>query len=154
MNIDIDIFRPGPETKSETKNALLKHCFDIRRQVFIEEQNVDLALEMDAQDDKAFQVLVQVNNQPVGTARFHILTDKSVVKVERVAVLKEWRRKGLADRAMEAIEGYAKTNYDIRKVTLNAQITAVPFYENRGYQIVSDSFLDAGIVHYTMTRDS
>jgi len=146
--IDVDIFRPG----TEANNAKLDQCFAIRYKVFVEEQNVPSDLEMDGLDEETFQALLLADNQPVATARFHILTDESQVKVERVAVLKAWRRKGLADKIMDAIEDYARSEHNIQEVKLNAQITAVPFYKKRGYEIVSDSFLDADIVHYTMTR--
>jgi predicted GNAT family N-acyltransferase len=41
---------------------------------------------------------------------------------------------------------------ELAEVFLNAQIAAIPFYEKRGYTVISDVFDDAGIPHQTMRK--
>jgi predicted GNAT family N-acyltransferase len=40
----------------------------------------------------------------------------------------------------------------LRKLKLNAQTQAIPFYAGLGYEVVSEEFLDAGIPHKTMVK--
>ena len=65
---------------------------DIRRTVFIEEQNVPESLEIE-NEDVSFHVLALYENFPVGTGRWRE-TSKGY-KLERFAVLQEFRNKGI-----------------------------------------------------------
>jgi aminoglycoside 2'-N-acetyltransferase I len=52
--------------------------------------------------------------------------------VEGVGVHPDWRRRGVGDRMMDALEGIIKAAYDIG--ALGASDAAVIFYEHRGWQ--------------------
>ena len=41
---------------------------------------------------------------------------------------------------------------ELNEMKLNAQMSAVRFYEKLGYEIVSEEFMDAGIPHVTMIK--
>jgi predicted GNAT family N-acyltransferase len=41
----------------------------------------------------------------------------------------------------------------LRRVLLNAQVQALPFYLGHGFQAEGEGFLDAGIPHRRMWRD-
>jgi predicted GNAT family N-acyltransferase len=119
---------------------------NIRYQVFVDEQKVPIELEIDTDDPLAAHVLCLVDGQPVGTGR--IILDGHI---GRLAVLQAHRKQGYGNKILDHLELIAKEN-DLTQVFLNAQITAIPFYEKRGYTIISDVFDDAGIPHQTMQK--
>ncbi|MDN6626222.1 MAG: GNAT family N-acetyltransferase, partial [Pisciglobus halotolerans] len=70
-------------------------------------------------------------------------------KVQRVALLKEYRGKGLGIDLMNEIKQYA-AKHNGNKLILDAQDHALPFYKKLGYTICSEGFMDAGIPHHSM----
>jgi predicted GNAT family N-acyltransferase len=119
---------------------------NIRYQVFVDEQKVPIELEIDDDDPLAAHILCIVDGQPVGTGR--ILLDGHI---GRLAVLQANRKQGYGNKILEHLELIAQEN-ELTEVFLNAQVTAIPFYEKRGYMIISDVFGDAGIPHQTMRK--
>ncbi len=120
----------------------------VREQVFIHEQHVPLVLEWDGLDDKA-QHLLALNSagEPIGCAR--LPGDGSI---GRMAVLKPWRGKGVGSALLrKAVLMYRQQG--IRKLTLSAQMHAVSFYEKAGFEICSEPYLDADILHVDMYLD-
>jgi predicted GNAT family N-acyltransferase len=119
---------------------------NIRYQVFVDEQKVPIELEIDDDDPLAAHILCILDAQPVGTGR--ILLDGHI---GRLAVLKAYRKQGYGNKILDHLELIAQEN-ELTEVFLNAQATAIPFYEKRGYMIISDVFDDAGIPHQTMRK--
>jgi predicted GNAT family N-acyltransferase len=119
---------------------------NIRYQVFVDEQKVPIELEIDDDDPLASHVLCLVDDQPVGTGR--ILLDGHI---GRLAVLKAHRKQGYGNKILDHLELIAQ-EHGLTQVFLNAQVSAIPFYEKRGYKIISDVFDDAGIPHQTMQK--
>jgi predicted GNAT family N-acyltransferase len=119
---------------------------NIRYQVFVDEQKVPIELEIDDDDPLASHVLCLVDGQPVGTGR--ILLDGHI---GRLAVLKAHRKQGYGNKILDHLELIAQ-EHGLTQVFLNAQVSAIPFYEKRGYKIISDVFDDAGIPHQTMQK--
>ncbi len=119
----------------------------IRRQVFIEEQNVPESLEWDGEDNNAFHLLaVDHHSNPIGCVR--MLKDGHI---GRMAVIKPWRQQGVGSCLLtQMIELAAK--HAIKTIELDAQCHAISFYQRHGFTIASDEFLDAGIPHQKMTR--
>ncbi|NBA96781.1 GNAT family N-acetyltransferase [Pseudomonas sp. R5(2019)] len=120
----------------------------IRDSVFIAEQSVPPELEWDADDIDAVHFLALEGDYPVGTAR--LLPDG---QIGRVSVLKDWRGLKVGDALMSAVISEAQ-NRDLKQQMLSAQVQAIPFYERLGFRIVSEEFLEAGIPHVDMVRDS
>ena len=92
----------------------------------------------------------EVPERIVATAR---IVDKGhgVAKIGRVAVLKEYRGKGIGFTLMREVERYA-ARAGFNEALLEAQCHAIPFYEKLGYVAEGDIFLDAGIEHRLMRR--
>jgi predicted GNAT family N-acyltransferase len=122
----------------------------IRKEVFIIEQKVPINEEFDELDKTAIQFIVYDGMNPVGAARFRTIDKKG--KIERVCVLKEYRKLGVGKLLMNTIENYAMKNTSVDHFYLNAQLTALPFYERLGYIPQGDIFLDANIEHKAMTK--
>lgn len=134
---------------AETQNEL-EDAFSIRRNVFIDEQNVPEEEEIDQHEDEATHFVLYHEGGPVGAGRFRVIDGYG--KVERICVLKDARKTGAGTKIMNGIEKYAQKQ-GIQKLKLNAQTHAIPFYSGLGYEIISDEFLDAGIPHRTMIKN-
>lgn len=120
----------------------------IREAVFIAEQNVPPELEWDADDNIAVHFLAFEGDYAIGTAR--LLQDG---QIGRVSVLKDWRGLKVGDALMQAAISEAQ-NRDLRQQKLTAQVHATAFYERLGFKVVSEEFLEAGLPHVDMVRDS
>lgn len=129
----------------------LEQCLSIRRIVFIDEQGVSEADELDGEEDLCQHWLaLDENDNPIGTARLHPI-DEVEAKAQRVAVLPAWRGLGVGTLLMTALELHAAEKGH-QRILLGAQLTAIPFYENLGYEVCSDVFDDAGIPHKMMQK--
>jgi putative ABC transport system ATP-binding protein len=146
------------EVRVVTTVAEMADALGVRRRVFIEEQGVSEAEEVDhhdgdpAQVTSAVHVIAYLDGAPVGTGR--LIVDYPGTEnphVGRVAVLAEHRRHGVGRRVMRALEALA-SDRGYRAVTLAAQLHAIPFYERLGYGARGEVFLDAGIEHRWMDR--
>ena len=117
----------------------------VRRIVFIEEQHVPEALELDELDLVCHHVLVtDADNQPIATGRID-----SDGRIGRMAVLKEYRGQGIGSALLVALLDYAGQK-QYAGVHLHAQLTAIPFYEKHGFMADGEKFMDAGIAHMNM----
>jgi ElaA protein len=134
-------------TVSETDD--IEACLALRRTVFMEEQGVSEAEEIDGLDADCLHLLARDGDTPVGTAR--ILFEDDVAKIGRVCVLQDKRGTGLGRRlieaALQAAQGRAV------KAKLGAQVTALGFYEGLGFTAYGPVYDDAGIPHRDMVRD-
>ena len=136
---------------ADTKESY-EQCLDIRMKVFVEEQNVPPEEEVDGYEDVCTHfVLYDDAGEAAGTVRYRPLDD-GLVKVERMAVLKDHRGKKYGYDLMEGVHDHARSAGH-KKAKLGAQVHAIPFYEKLGYAVSSDEFDDAGIPHKYMTRE-
>lgn len=132
------------QTDKEMQDALL-----VRKEVFVNEQNVPLEEEIDEYENSSTHFVLYNQDEPAGAGRFRL--KDGVGKVERICVQADYRRKGAGKIIMQFVEKYAKEN-GVPALKLNAQTHAIPFYENLGYSVTSDEFLDAGIPHKSMEK--
>ncbi|VFT35479.1 acetyl transferase [Pseudomonas aeruginosa] len=73
--------------------------------------------------------------------------------IGRVSVLKDWRGLKVGDALMRAAIEEAERR-GLKRQLLTAQVYAIPFYERLGFKVDSGEFLDAGLPHVDMVRDS
>jgi predicted GNAT family N-acyltransferase len=123
-------------------------CQALRRKVFIEEQGVSEADEVDGLDDQAIHLLATVNGQPMGTAR--LLLQGEVGKIGRVCVLHELRGTGLGAALIRAALAELRARPGVSKAKLGAQTHALGFYEALGFAAFGPVYQDAGIAHRDM----
>lgn len=120
---------------------------EVRRKVFIDEQQVPEELEWDEYDAACHHILaIDQNNQAIATGRI-----KPDGHIGRMAVLPGWRNQGIGTAILDALLAYA-VKQNIGEVFLHAQVSAIPFYSKQGFEICSDEFIDAGIPHRTMKK--
>ncbi len=125
-------------------------CQALRRVVFIDEQGVSEADEVDGLDGRAIHLLAWDGACPVGTAR--LLVTGSVGKIGRVCVLPEVRGAGLGAALIRAALEVLRGQPGVTEACLGAQSHAVGFYEKLGFVVEGEEFLDAGIPHRHMRR--
>jgi len=120
----------------------------IRHEVFVLEQNVPVAMELDEMDARSLHaVAYDALGSALGTAR--LLPDGHI---GRMAVRRAARSAGIGSRLLQTLMHSAQARGD-RTVRLNAQRQAEGFYARHGYVREGAEFLDAGIPHVAMRHD-
>jgi predicted GNAT family N-acyltransferase len=123
--------------------------FRIRQAVFVTEQQVSREEEFDQWESSSLHYLGSINGTGAGTARWRF-TDKGI-KLERFAVLPEFRKMGVAAALLHQVVG--DTRFYGIKTYLHAQVSAVGFYEKYGFNKAGPMFSEANIDHYMMTYE-
>ena len=129
-----------------------KKAFEIRNLVFCKEQKVSKKIEFDGLDQFCDHYLAKINNLPIGTARVREQT-RGTFKIERMAVLKAYRKKGVGKAIMKKILKHYFNLSKINKLVLNSQIEAKDFYKKFGFVEVGKEFVEANIKHQKMIYD-
>ena len=127
----------------------LEEAFSIRRTVFIEEQNVPEVIELDSFDKTAAHILAFDREKPVGTARWR--SAGNGIKLERFAVLKEFRGMGIGKLLVQFIMEHLGSD---KRIYLHAQESVVAFYEKFDFQVQGELFSEADIPHRQMIYNS
>jgi predicted GNAT family N-acyltransferase len=127
----------------------VRSAFALREAVFFGEQNVPLEEEVDELDRDAQQlVAIDPDTQRViGTLR--LLSFDEEAKIGRVAVAKQWRRRGIASQMLDIALRSAREQ-GFGRVRLAAQVLAAALYEQAGFVVESEPFQEAGITHVWM----
>ena len=132
--------------------AHLQEAWAVRREVFIAEQGVSEAEEIDGRDEAptTHHVLARSGPRAVGTARL-LVDAPGRVHIGRVAVVRAARGRGVGALLMDALEEIAAREFadptGAVRVELSAQEEAIGFYRRLGYTIDPGRYLDARIWH-------
>ncbi|WP_395682659.1 GNAT family N-acetyltransferase [Dokdonella sp.] len=125
----------------------------VREQVFVVEQQVPREDEIDTLDPLARHVIARdADGNAIGTGRLvppAANPPATAATVGRVAVLAEWRGKGVGEAIMRVLIEQARS-LGIASIELHAQVHAIPFYTRLGFEAVGERFLECGIEHQTM----
>ena len=135
MNLKIQLVK----TKKEYKDIL-----EIRKKVFVEEQNVPLNIEIDHEEDSK-HVICFIDQLAVGTGRWR--KTKNGIKLERFAVLTDFRNKGIGKEIVNFILSEISSN---NTIYLHAQEAVVNFYKKLGFKVSGKKFYEADILHSKM----
>jgi predicted GNAT family N-acyltransferase len=119
----------------------------IRFAVFVEEQRVPPEIELDGMDQHCVHALaIAPDGSAIGTGR--LLPDGHI---GRMAVVKQWRGRGVGSAILEALVRAAASRGDAR-VVLSAQTHALEFYRRHGFVAEGEVYEEAGIPHQAMRR--
>jgi len=119
----------------------------IRFRVFVEEQGVPRAIELDEQDPHCVHALAyDERGAAIGTGR--LLPD---AHIGRMAVLEQWRRHGVGTMILSKLIEKAKERGH-KEALLSAQVHALGFYRRHGFQPFGEIYEEAGIPHRSMRR--
>lgn len=125
----------------------LNEVFKIREIVFVEGQNCPWECEMDGLDDKAKHVIVKFEGKTIGCARIRFLENKA--KLERIALLESYRRRGFGKKIMDYLIKYCKRKR-VEEIFLHSQLYVEDFYRKFAFKSRGKIFLEAGIKHIEM----
>jgi predicted GNAT family N-acyltransferase len=127
----------------------VRGAFALRERVFCDEQGVPREEELDAHDEHALHLVAldPESGGVIGTLR--LLIDEDRAKIGRVAVERDWRRRGIALRMLRLALDAARERGSLQ-VRLAAQLDAVALYEQAGFAVESETFKEAGIEHVWM----
>jgi predicted GNAT family N-acyltransferase len=138
---------PAFSVDSVDYRAALPDLRAVRDVVFVQEQGVPVALELDELDPQCHHVLARdAEGRPIGTGR---LTPER--RIGRMAVLANWRGKGVGDALVLALVDKARA-LGWHDVALSAQVPAIGFYARHGFLPHGERFTEAGIDHQPMRR--
>ena len=119
----------------------------LRFAIFVGEQNVPAGIELDEMDEKSLHALAFDDaGKAIGTGR--LLPDG---RIGRMAVVKEWRRRGVGADLLDALVEEARRR-GFREVKLSAQLQAAEFYRAHGFVAEGKVYEEAGILHQAMRR--
>ena len=126
--------------------------FDIlklRIEIFVVEQSCYYQ-ELDDEDKEAFHVSIYNNGIIVAVGRIIPDLNNREVKIGRIAVKMNQRKKGFASRMMEDMLNFISKKYVDFSVLLSAQTYLIKFYQSYGFNEIGDTYLEDGIEHINM----
>lgn len=131
---------------SELSTVELYEIIKSRSEIFLLEQNI-ICQDLDDVDYNSLHCLFTDGKRVIAYLRAFIL-DKDTVSIGRVLTLEHGR--GLGSELMKRSIKEISKRFSCKKISLHAQKQAVEFYKKLGFAIVSDEFLEEGVVHVTM----
>ena len=140
------------EVTCDIHTPLYQEALRIRRAVFIEEQHIPEATEVDSLETHCLHTVLYTDDTHLAVATARILPlNETTWKIQRVAVLKSYRGKKIGHTLLNELIRLA-IEKQITWLTLNAQIDSVGFYKTLGFEEVGELFFEAGIAHQAMKR--
>lgn len=135
------------------ETSQLDLAFQIRREVFVDEQNVPEEEEIDEFEDSCSHFVAYVDSNPAGAARWR-KTDNGI-KLERFAVRKDYRGRGVGSALVSAVLKDIQENESSsdKMLYLHAQLGAIPLYSKFGFVKVGEMFEECDIQHYKMIKE-
>jgi ElaA protein len=135
---------------SELSNQELYKILEARINVFVVEQDCPYE-ECDNKDQDSFHLFYQEEDEIAAYLRI-IPAGISYpeISIGRVLVKDKYRRNGLANKLMQAALSYIKNNFKTEAVRISAQEYIIDFYQELGFEVVSDRYLEDEIPHFEM----
>ena len=125
-----------------------------REEIFIIEQEC-LYDDIDSKDLDAVHIFSMEEGQVVCYLR---ILGKGVrfdeVSIGRVMTRPAYRRKGYGEQIMKRAIQYIEEIMEEGEIRISAQTYLKNFYENVGFKVVSDVYLEDGLDHYEMLYSS
>jgi len=124
----------------------------LRSGVFVVEQNC-IYQDIDYKDQKALHVLLKKNNKLIGYTRIFKNGDYfKNASIGRVLVCKNNRNHNYGTQLMEVSIKAIKTKFKESKISISAQTYLKQFYNNLGFKVSGEEYLEDGIPHIAMIR--
>jgi predicted GNAT family N-acyltransferase len=127
----------------------LEAVYEIRDEVFVDEQALTDDARTDPDDRDSFHYLALLGDEPIGAGRLTMYGREA--QVAWVAVRQQYRRHGVGKAIMLSIVERARME-DADRILLNAQTHAIGFYEGLGFDVVGSEFFMSGIGHQVMIK--
>ena len=138
----------------ELSKAELYQVLRERTAIFVVEQNCPYQ-EVDNKDQMALHVMGIESGELIAYARVFKAGDYDTeASIGRVLVGKSHRNRGLGQEIMKASLEAVKTQFKTDTVVVSAQRYLKKFYEDLGFKITGDPYLEDGIPHIKMVCSS
>jgi predicted GNAT family N-acyltransferase len=137
-----------PAIRLATWAADEPHLRSVRTKVFVVEQAIREALDFDGKDPACLHALAISQKHPVATGRM-----EPDGHIGRVAVVEAWRHRGFGTAIVRFLVARAKER-GLDRVYLNGQQQALRFYQRLGFSPCGEPFMEAGIVHIRMEKNT
>lgn len=129
----------------------LKELYEIiksRAEIFLLEQNI-ICQDLDGKDYESMHCFIWENERAIACLRAFLSDEKEkIVTVGRVLTLQH--KNGLGRDLMQKSLEKIKEHFSCKKILIHAQTHAIGFYEKFGFEVVSDEFMEEGVMHVTM----
>ncbi len=127
----------------------LKGAYEVRRQVFVEEQGISEELVfIGEKGGNEMNMVVIYGEMVIGTARVQLMAN-DIAKIERMAVIELFRHKGIGRGIISFLNEQLKCRH-VKYVFLHAQHTVINFYKSCGFSESGLPFYEAGVKHIKM----
>ena len=133
---------------SQLTTAELYEIIKSRTEIFTLEQNI-ICQDLDDVDYQSLHCFYTESGRVVAYLRAYPVAE-NVVAIGRVLTLAHGR--GIGRQLMEESMAAIQKHFACTKISLHAQKQAVGFYEKLGFSVVSDEFLEEGVVHLSMEK--
>lgn len=144
-------------TVKEFEMFSLQELYDVlqlRTEVFVVEQDC-VYQDIDGKDDKALHVIGKINGKVVAYTRcFAPGIYFKEAAIGRVVVDEAYRKDGYGLEIMQASIQAIEIHYKTRIIKLSAQTYLIKFYNALGFKEVGEGYLEDGIPHIAMVRQS
>ena len=135
--------------KKVSSKEEMDKSYAIRTKVFCEEQKISKEIEFDNLDHLCGHFLIFDDKKAIATARVR-QKEKNVLKIERVAVLLEFRRLKVGSILIEnIIKHHMNISYS-NSFVLHSQVAVADFYKTLNFISYGNEFFEDGISHIAM----
>ena len=130
----------------------MMHVLDIREKVFVKEQNCPYDIEVVPKEEKeAKHFLIYFKDDVVGTIRYRMTAERTF-KLERFAILKEYRGHEYGKDAFLYLVNKLEEDYNPCTIYFNAQYQLLEYYQKLGFKEEGETFYEANIKHIKMVK--
>ena len=136
------------KTFDELTTSELFEILKSRAEIFVKEQKISY-VDPDDVDLKSFHIFANENNRVQAYLRAFFVSEDTI-KLGRVLTLQHG--KGTGTQLMNFAMNELKSKTNCKKIVMDAQKHAVPFYERLGFKVTSEEYLEAGIIHVDMEK--
>lgn len=133
---------------NELTTAELYEILKLRVEVFVVEQNCPYQ-DLDDKDQSAYHMFLEDNGEVVAVLR--ILPENVSYRemaIGRLIVKKSYRGKGISRKMMKRAMEFITKDLGKEKIRISGQAYLSDFYQNLGFEKVSEMYLEDGIEHF------
>lgn len=128
----------------------LYEILQLRAEIFVVEQNC-VYNDLDGLDKSAVHQFIKKNNEIVAYSRLlKPGTRFSEYSIGRVVVKQSERGTGFGIELMNEAKNFILREWKATKIKISAQKYLRKFYEDLGFEVVTDEYLEDGIPHFGM----
>jgi predicted GNAT family N-acyltransferase len=128
-------------------NENTKEIKEIRKVVFTDELNISESYLLDKYDETCDQFLIKNGEITIGALRLR--KENNAVKLERMAILSEFRKMSFGIKAINEVKKYCITKSE-SKIFLDSIYDIRDFYKKCGFTEIGSVFERVGLPHIRM----